>query len=280
MPIRCTDIETLVQTYLDDELADGETREFELHLGMCASCRQHAAAAARFHSQLRAQLAPPSAPGDLGARVALALDQEEWRMRRAQPRRGWVLPGAATMAAAAALLLFAVRALPPTQAPTQSQTQTQLAASPQFAEDAVSEVISRPPLEVQGAAVRPWVSERRPAAQMPEFEGLRSVLRGGRVSQIRDRRAVQIYYDVLHGQRRHEVSVHLFDARDIDFASGFPNSRRHTIGSIDIWVGELRGYAVVAHRDRDGTGYLFTSPDLSGDHLLDIVSRAKLIDRK
>lgn len=274
MPIRCTEIETLVQTYLDDELADGETREFELHLGMCASCRRHAAAAARFHSHLRAQLAPPSAPGDLCERVALALDQEEWRMRRAQPRRGWVLPGAATMAAAAALLLFAVRALPPTE------TQPLTAASPQLAEDAVSEVISRPPLEVQGAAVRPWVNERRPAAQMPEFEGLRSVLRGGRVSQIRGRQAVQIYYDVLHGQRRHEVSVHLFDARDIDFASGFPNSRRHTVGTIDLWVGELRGYAVVAHRDRDGTGYLFTSPDLSGDHLLDIVSRAKLIDRK
>lgn len=270
MPIRCTDIETLVQTYLDDELADGETRELELHFGLCASCRRHAASAARFHSHLRAQLAPPSAPGELGQRIALALDQEDWHLRRAQPRRSWILPGAATLAAAAAMLLFVVRALPQ-QAP--------IAASPQVAEDAVREVISRPPLEVQGAAVRPWVSQQQPTAQMPEFQGLRSVLRGGRVGQIRDRRAVQIYYDVLHGQRRHEVSVHLFDARDIDFASGFPSSRRQEVAGRELWVGELRGHAVVAHRDRDGTGYLFTSPDLSGDHLLDIVSRAKLIDR-
>jgi hypothetical protein len=270
MPIRCTDIETLVQTYLDDELADGETRELELHLGMCASCRRHAASAARFHSHLRTQLAPPSAPAEFGQRIALALDQEDWNLRRAQPRRSWMLPGAATMAAAAALLLFVMRSVP----------MTQTAASPAVAEDAVRELISRPPLEVQGAAVRPWVNEQHPAAQMPEFEGLRSVLRGGRLSQIRDRRAVQIYYDVLHGQRRHEVSVHLFDARDIDFASGFPNSRLQTVGGRELWVGELRGYAVVAHRDRDGTGYLFTSPDLSGDHLLDIVSRAKLIGRR
>jgi anti-sigma factor RsiW len=83
MPIRCTDIESLVQTYLDDELADGETREVELHVGACEDCRRQVTQAARFHEHLRRELAPPSAPGDLGQRIALALDQEDWRRRRA-----------------------------------------------------------------------------------------------------------------------------------------------------------------------------------------------------
>jgi anti-sigma factor RsiW len=268
MPIRCTEIESLVQTYLDDELADGETRELELHLGACEGCRRHVAAAARFHARLRQDLAPPSAPGDLCQRIALALDQEDWRMRRARARAAWVLPGAATVAAAAALLLFAVTSLKPDMRP----------AEPQVTEAAVLEHIRRTPLEVQGAAVSPWMRQHYGAAvQTPRFEGMRTVLRGGRLGQIRDRQAMQLYYDVLHGQRRHEVVVHLFDGRGIDFARGFPEGRPHRIGDKELWVGKMRGYGVVAHRDVDGTAYLFTSSDLSGDRLLEIVARASFL---
>lgn len=274
MPIRCTDIESLVQTFLDDELAEGETRELELHVGTCDDCRRHVTGAARFHERLRqclAAVAPPSAPSDLCQRVALALDQEDWRMRRT--RTSWVLPGAATVAAAAALLLFVVTTVNPTTRPPITAQ-----AQPQVTEAAVLEHIRRPPLEVQGAAVSPWMRQHySPTAQMPRFEGVRAVLRGGRLGQIRDRRAMQLYYDVLHGQRRHEVVVHAFDGRDIDFASGFPEGRLYRIDGNKLWVGELRGYGVIALRDNRGTAYLFTSGDLSGERLLEIVGRADLI---
>ncbi|HWN72114.1 MAG TPA: zf-HC2 domain-containing protein [Haliangium sp.] len=268
MPIRCTDIESLVQTYLDDELAEGESRELELHAGACESCRRHMVQAARFHERLRqdlAALAPTGASSELCQRVALALDQEDWRTRRT--RTTWVLPGAATMAAAAALLLFVVTSLKPAERPTQ----------PQVTEAAVLEHIRRPPLEVQGAAVSPWMRQHySPTAQMPRFEGVRTVLRGGRLGQLRGRQAMQLYYDVLHGQRRHEVVVHVFDGRDIDFASGFPEGRPYRIDGNELWVGQLRGYGVVAHRDARGTAYLFTAEDLTGERLLDIVARADM----
>jgi hypothetical protein len=272
MPIRCTDIESLVQTYLDDELAEGETRELEMHIGACAGCRRHVTGAARFHERLRRDLAPPSAPGDLCQRVALALDQEDWRIRRGRMRTTWVLPGAATVAAAAALLLFVVTTVNPTMRPTQAQ--------PQVTEAAVLEHIRRAPLEVQGAAVSPWMRRHySPTAQMPRFEGVRAVLRGGRLGQLRDRQAMQLYYDVLHGQRRHEVVVHVFDGRDVDFASGFPQGRPYRIDGNELWVGELRGYGVIAHRDARGTAYLFTSEDLNGERLLEIVARADMISQ-
>jgi hypothetical protein len=269
MPIRCTDIESLVQTYLDDELAEGESGELEQHVGECEACRRHLVQAARFHERLRqdlAALAPSGAPGELCQRIALALDQEDWRMRRS--RTTWVLPGAATVAAAAALLLFAVTSVNPTARPAQ----------PQVTEAAVLEHISRPPLEVQGAAVSPWMRQHySPTAQMPRFEGVRAVLRGGRLGELRGRQSMQLYYDVLHGQRRHEVVVNVFDGRDIDFASGFPQGRPYTVDGNQLWVGQLRGYGVVAHRDASGTAYLFTSEDLSGERLLEIVARADLL---
>jgi anti-sigma factor RsiW len=271
MPIRCTDIESLVQTYLDDELAEGESRELELHVGECDGCRRQMVQAARFHERLRqdlAALAPPGAPGELCQRIALALDQEDWRLRRT--RTTWVLPGAATVAAAAALLLFVVTSVKPTTRPAQAQ--------PQVTEAAVLEHIRRPPLEVQGAAVSPWMRQHySPTVQMPRFEGVRTVLRGGRLGQLRGRQAMQLYYDVLHGQRRHEVVVHVFDGRDIDFASGFPEGRPYAIDGNELWVGKLRGYGVVAHRDAKGTAYLFTSEDLSGDRLLEIVARTDML---
>jgi anti-sigma factor RsiW len=279
MPIRCTDIESLVQTYLDDELAEGETRELELHVGECESCRRQVTRAARFHDRLRqdlATLAPPSAPEALCQRVALALDQEDWRMRRARMRTTWVLPGAATVAAAAALLLFVVTQMNPTA--SQTANPTERPTQPQVTEAAVLEHIRRPPLEVQGAAVSPWMRQHySPTVQMPRFEGVRTVLRGGRLGQLRGRQAMQLYYDVLHGQRRHEVVVHVFDGRDIDFASGFPEGRPHRLDGKELWVGQLRGYGVVAHRDARGTAYLFTSEDLSGDRLLEIVARADML---
>jgi anti-sigma factor RsiW len=272
MPIRCTEIESLVQTYLDDELAEGENRELELHVGACESCRKHVAAAARFHARLRqdlAALAPPGAPEDLCKRVALALDQEDWRMRR--PRTTWLLPGAATLAAAAALLLFVVT---PATTPSTRPIMTQ----PQVTEAAVLEHIRRPPLEVQGAAVSPWMRQHySPTAEMPKFEGVRTVLRGGRLGHLRDRQAMQLYYDVLHGQRRHEVVVNVFDGRGVDFASGFPEGRPYHMDGKALWIGELRGYGVIAYQDARGTAYLFTSEDLSGERLLEIVARADML---
>lgn len=268
MPIRCKDIESLVQTYLDDELAQEDARDVERHIETCEGCRRRTVAEARFQAFLRKELAPCRAPESLRERVAHALDQEEWRMRRTRRAPGrWVLPGSAAVAAAAALLLFVTSLVPPLDSD-----------QPRVADDAVLQHMQRSPIEVQGAAVSPWMRRNYSGqVQMPRFEGVRTTVRGARRSQLRGRDAVQVYYDVLIGQRRHEVSLHLFHAGDIDFERGFPNSRPYLVDGRVVWAGEVRGYAVVAHRDASGTGYLFTSADMRGEHLLEMVGRSDLL---
>ncbi|WP_428269495.1 anti-sigma factor family protein [Haliangium sp.] len=266
MPIRCEDIESLLQTHIDGELADDDAREVEAHLAACANCRQHAARERRFHHELRAALAPPPAPEGLRERMGHALDQEEWRMRGQARRSRWLLPAASSLAAAAALLLFAVS---PLQAP-----------EPPVADEAVLQHMRRPPIEVQGAAVSPWLQKYyRGRVDMPRFVGVSTELRGARLSQVRGRQAVQFYYDVALGGRQHEVSMQIFDATGFDFSRGFTGSRTSVVEGRPLSYGELRGYGVVAYGGPGGLGYLFTSAHLDGEHLLELVTRSNLLSQ-
>ena len=276
MPLQCAEIETLVQTYLDDELAEGETLDLERHVAGCADCRQQVAEETRFHTSLRKQLAPPRTPAALRERITEALDREEEgeRARRTPHRaRGarwdwsWALPGTATLAAAAALLLFVISAR---EAPT---------SEPPVAYDAVRQHMRRPPVEVQGAAISPWIRRHfSPQVQVPLFDRRHTNLRGARLSHVRGRDAVQFYYDVARGSHRHEVSMLMFDASDIDFGRTFGLAQHRRIGDREIWLDERLGYGVVAHKSADGIGYLLTS-DMDGDQLLDLVRQSDLLSR-
>lgn len=101
----CSSIDTLAMAYLDDELADAELRDFELHLHGCGACRQHVDREREALAALRARLAAPPAPDLLRARVAAALDREDRAQVRARVA-GWALPATASVAAVAALALF------------------------------------------------------------------------------------------------------------------------------------------------------------------------------
>lgn len=272
MPLQCAEIETLVQTYLDDELAGEETRDLERHVAGCTDCRQQVAEETRFHTSLRKQLAPPRAPADLRDRIAQALDREDEgvrargisRRRARGSRWSWVLPGTATLAAAAALLLFVFQT---PESPSE----------PPVAYDAVRQHMRRPPVEVQGAAISPWIRRHfSPQVQVPRFDRRHTNLRGARLSHVRGRDAVQFYYDVARGSHRHEVSMLMFDASDIDFGQTFRRSQHRQIDGREIWLDERLGYGVVAHKSADGIGYLLTS-DMDGDQLLDLVRQSDLL---
>jgi anti-sigma factor RsiW len=267
MPLQCADIETLVPTYLDDELAEEETRELEDHVTACAGCRQQLAGEARFHTGLRQRLSPPALPAVVRDRVTAALDREDWSARR-QPRRwSWALPGTATLAAAAALLLFVLSDSP---APPNE---------PPVAYDAVRQHMRRPPIEVQGTAVSPWIQRHfSPQVKVPRFEHDRISLRGARLSHLRGRDAVQFYYYVARGRNRHDLSMLVFDASGIDFHRTFRSSEMRTIGGREVWLDERFGYGVVAHKGPDGLGYLLIS-DMSGDQLTELLRHSDLLSR-
>src|SRR6266545_8163254 len=108
MATQCNDIETLLPTYLDGELAAADRLSFDHHTADCSECREVVRSEAAYRARVRELLAPPAAPDGLDRRVRSALDGEDMRARaaRRQVGRSWALPGAAGLAAAAALALF------------------------------------------------------------------------------------------------------------------------------------------------------------------------------
>lgn len=102
----CDDIDTLSMMLCDGELADQELRDVELHLIDCDACRAHVEKDRGFLGELRQRLAPPRAPDLLRQRLGRSLDAVD---RKARPSwRALALPGAAAVAAAAALAVFVV----------------------------------------------------------------------------------------------------------------------------------------------------------------------------
>lgn len=265
MAISCEDIETLVHSYLDDELAEHELGEFETHLTGCEACRLTAEAEARFLDGLRRRLAAPSCPDTVRARLDRSLDDED-RSRTLASRRarfGWVLPGAATVAAAAALVLFAAewRQQPDVQPVTY---------------DAVRQHIRRPPLEVQAAGVSPFIEQHfRPRVSLPRFSEPSVRLQGARLSHLRGRDAAQLFYEVRGaGGARHDMQVHIVDAADLEL----PDGQRRVVGGRVIWVDPQLGYSTVTYRDEEGLAYVFTS-DLEAGELVRLVVSSDLLMR-
>jgi anti-sigma factor RsiW len=266
MSMHCNDVEPLLQAYLDNELAEGDTQDLTDHVSDCRSCREQVAEEARFHRTLRAHLRPPRASEGLRERIQVELDREEWRERK-QSRRGWgwgwMLPATASAAACVALLFFAVSNPMPGQ------------PEEDVANDAVRQHLRRPPMEVQGAAVKGWVQQHvSPAVRVPRFNHRDTNLRGARLSHLQGRDAALIYYDVQMGRRQYEVSAMIFDAADIEFRDG----ERHTVGDRTLWVAQSYGLSIVAHKDGEGIGYLFIS-EMNGRDLLDFVVTSDLVSR-
>ena len=61
----CGDVGQLMHPYIDEELGEQERHELELHAANCSDCAALVRSELEFKAQLRAKLAPPSAPSDL-----------------------------------------------------------------------------------------------------------------------------------------------------------------------------------------------------------------------
>ncbi len=264
MAINCSDITTLVHTYLDGELADQDLEEFEEHVLLCGECHARLEDEISFRDRLRRDLAPPRAPADLHQRIGVLLDQEDRvaQAARRQSRFAWLLPGAASVAAAAALVLFITST--GQNLPVES-----------VATDAVKAHMRRPPIEIQGqdAMVSPWIAQHfRPGVEVPRFSASNVSLRGARLSSLRGREAAQLFYEVDRNHQRHDLQVHIVEAKDLDLGV-----RHHqVIGGREVWIDDQLGYSVVTLKDDRGMGYVFTS-DMDGKELFDLVLGTDLV---
>jgi mycothiol system anti-sigma-R factor len=272
MAIHCSDIETLAQTYLDGELAEHDLSDFETHLAECDQCRAHVDDEVGFRRVLRRNLSAPAAPESLRDRIAASLDAEDvQRAEVARKRRwSWVLPGTASFAAAAALVLFVMQRTP------EQHTKISTAAAAEVGTEAVKSHIRRPPVEVQGAAVNPWIRENfRPQVAIPRFRSRTVNLLGARLSRLRGRDAAQLFYKVRRGARLYDVQAHILDAKDLDLRA----PARYRVAGMDMWVDKRFGYNIVKFKDHNGIAYVFTS-DMDASELIKLLLRSDLLGNR
>lgn len=270
MAIHCSDIETLVHTYLDGELAEDDVCEFENHAAECAVCGERLRLEVEFRSDLRRKLAAPRAPDTLRARLGSALDEVDRAEALAQrdSRLGWILPGVATFAAAAALVLFFT---------VGDRTNSANTAGEPIQHDAVRAHLRRAPLEVTGAAnrVSPWIKKHfQPRIEPPRFSGPDVALRGARLGHLQGRDSAQLFYQVERNGRRHDVNVHVIDGADLDFNA----NATWDVGGRKLGIDEKLGYSIVTYQDEHGIGWVFTS-DMSKSDLANLVMSSDLLLR-
>jgi anti-sigma factor RsiW len=265
MTKHCDSIDTLAMTYLDGELADEELRDFELHLLGCAGCKELVEGERAALAEMRRLLAPPPAPELLRARVNRALDVEDKLASRAALRArigSWLLPGSATLAAAAALLVFVtMRPVERTGAPV-SQV-------------AVRQHMRNAPLEVTGANTTSWIHNNYdPQVEPPRFASADIKVAGARLTDAMGREALQIFYELTSRGARYAMQTLVFNGRDVELSG-----QRIAAGGRELSVDEYGGYHVVMFRDVDGMTYVFTSTDLSRAQMVDMVVNSNLLMR-
>jgi anti-sigma factor RsiW len=270
----CQSIDTLAMAFLDDELAAEEKRELELHLIDCASCKTHVETERAELQSIRKALAPPPAPDMVKARLAVMLDtadrEEQQRDRqRARSTFGrWLLPGAAMIAASAAIFAFVM--IRPPAAP-------QTAA---VAKEVVRQQTRTLPLEVRGASTGPWLRENFSSAiSPPQFRaqrGLDITLQGARLTAVNGHNAAQLRYLVTSGDSRFTLTAVVIDELSNDDLTGGTPVR---VGDRTLHIHDANGIPAVTYVDENHMGYAFASERLAPQELLELVVSSDLIGR-
>lgn len=271
----CIDHSALVDPYLDHELAEEERRDLEHHVARCSACGELLRAREAILDGVRRHVQPPEAPALLRKRILQSLDDEDQRAE-SQARRarlGWLLPGAASVAAAAALLLFVSSFW---QGSATRETAALAHESEGVAQEAVRQRFRPSPMVVQGTRNEVSRSAKeylRVPVRPPRFSHDDANLLGWQPGQLRGRDAAVFVYEVVSRTGRHQVNVHALDARDLDLRG----KDRVSVDDTELWVDTPFGFSSVSYKDREGIGYVFTS-DMAPSELVNLVGKSDILD--
>ncbi|MEK6607641.1 MAG: zf-HC2 domain-containing protein [Myxococcota bacterium] len=251
--MNCGDLRKLADAYFDGEFADDDRRDLEAHAAACVACGRHVETERRYHDALRVGLrgldepVPPALAGRIDAALAAAA-RPTGRAEAARPSRtrAWVVTACLAAAASAASLFFVQR---------RDERLRALDAATAAASVSIVEAVvesHRRDLPVEVASVNPedvrhWFQGKIDVPVRPPHmrtSGARLV--GGRVSNVRERQAAQLVYDL--GGRK--VSVLIFDPDGMRLDA----PRRQRVRDHDVALGGRRGYNVALFQDR-GLGY-------------------------
>ena len=202
----CETWKAKLDTYLDGELPEAETRTFDGHVRSCQSCS--ADALTRIQMKRTIQVA--------GRRFT---PSAEFRRRVQQgiaskPRRSL---GLGWMFALAAAVILAVGAVTSTYVGTRSDRGQVFS---EIADLHVATLASSSPVDVISTdrhTVKPWFQGRIPFAfNLPELQNSEFSLLGGRMTYLDQTPGAHLIYDV----RKHHISVFVFQEQSLQARLG------------------------------------------------------------
>lgn len=199
--MNCAEFDRFAEAYVDGEFDPAGRAEMDTHLERCEECNRHVASLETCRALVRSSLAPVSAPHTLKQSIRAVVR----RQRSADPvLTGWSL-------AALGIALLAALIMPKVW---QNDTSDLLGEEPETApivEATIDWHQRNLPVEVTGPdteAIRQWFDDKVDfPVRLPTFASGRSTsVLGGRLSQINNRSAAHVLYEV-NGTK---VSVVLF----------------------------------------------------------------------
>lgn len=251
--MKCAEVQSLVQAFVDAELAGVDREGVERHVVGCLGCSRQVRLQARFKSAVRAHLPPPEVPFALRQRIEEALASQPIAPLRWPSLPAWFVPSRVLPAAAAVLLLVAI-------------TGTVRRGQSMVLEQAERTYHTELPMDVTGSdcgSIASWFRGRVDFPVHAPALGGGATCQGGRLVNVGERPAAYIVYRVQNG---HRVAFLVFDPRD----QAFEARQRRVINGREIYVGTGPGTSIAAYRDR-GLGYVVTS-DLDEDALTQLVT--------
>jgi anti-sigma factor RsiW len=261
-PIDCSEMERILEPFLDGEVEGADRGEAEAHLAGCLSCRSRAEARGRARDAVRARLREAVAAGP-GARAPVGLRERIERTLAHERRPLWrrvlsPIPVAAAAACAAGVVVFVA---------------TRVAPNP-LLEEAVRRHNRDLPLEVTSAAaggpeaIPGWFAGKldfRPAPPHFRREGVRVM--GARLSHLREWPAAYIRYELPTGH----AGLFIVDDPEQRFHA---QGRELRVGPSIVRVANARGYNVAVWRSDEIVYSLVT--DVDEDDLAGLVATAQL----
>jgi anti-sigma factor RsiW len=266
----CESIDTLAMAYLDDELANEERRELETHLRDCTACRAEVDGARSDQQLIQTSLVAPRVTDTMRMRITRAIDEEAKVTAIATRKRAvsqLVLPGAAMLAAAAAIIVFV-------GVNVKSPDSAKLAPA-SVSHAALKQQVRTLPLEVQGPQTGSWVGQY--AGFEPPHVQAGSKLLGARMlpGGINGHDGTLLSYDITTAGRRAVLSVlviqdvrpeEMQDGEEVDAGNGRM-----------VRVIQSDGHTAVTISDAGHHGFMFMADELPTSELIALVGRTSLV---
>jgi anti-sigma factor (TIGR02949 family) len=267
--MNCGVVRRHLDAYMDGEVDPTTQIEFERHLAGCAGCQELLSFSRQVKAEVRRSCLATRAPAALRERICAAMAEADRQAKKGAAIRFLPLRKqvAFAVAAAAAVLMALTWGIgtsgeqgPAARAATMPMS---------MLEDVVRVHSAELPADVHAAEPDAVTHYFRDKVQFPvrpaEFERPARLL-GGRLSNVRDRRAAALYYDV--GGRR--LTVVVFDGPGLGSDGGM---RARMLGR-ELYYRQVQGYTVPVRR-QDGLTYAFTG-DMDRRQVLRLAASARV----